>query len=722
METKAQQPKPAPQTIQSKTQAKRQAPIEQILQRYQSKTMKYKSMEDEDELLQGEFKDTAQLASLDEEEEPLQGKFETAQRQDIDEDELLQGKFKDTAQLASIDEEEEPLQAKFETAQRQDIDEDELLQGKFDNSFTIQREEAPSQSSVNKTGLPDNLKSGVENLSGYSMDSVRVHYNSDKPAQLQALAYTQGTDIHVAPGQEKHLPHEAWHVVQQMQGRVQPTMQMKGVNVNDNEGLEREAAMMGYELIQKKNTSNIINKNGSSRTIQCQRNDDSDKVPEEVTEVIPQLQQLRDGYSAFDENVNLDSSPKKNDITFGVELEVVHKEIQNIPDSIKEAKDEELTDATKVGNGTNKEKWQPTADSSLDSGLEEKASVEWVSPVYTIKQKTWNDIKKLCKIIRDNDGFINDSCSEHIHVGHQSLELDTNKFSAYYKLYKNFEDVIDVIARGGNKNSEGKFELRKGADGKEEEKVNAYAKRMNDLETDEEPVIISETSFLDEVAFQNIQDIITIINKIKSVKINKKIEYDDNEKDKVIFFIEKYNDSLQKLRDLYAEIDNLKNIIEDEPYQIEPNFTYLEKKEQKNDKYDRILDMCKFIKELMTIKIIAKSYYDVFEVDPTIQENRYKAVNIHQNFSEAKNKPTIEIRRFNGAVDEKVVQANVLLSTSMMNAAATKDFTEIDQFINDHANDNKDSKPREFFNFISINDTIIGILSNAYNANKNEDE
>ncbi len=98
----------------------------------------------------------------------------------------------------------------------------------------------------NNTGLPDNLKSGIENLSGYSMDDVKVHYNSDKPAQLQAHAYAQGTDIHLASGQEKHLPHESWHVVQQKQGRVKPTMQMKGrVNGNDDVGLEKEADFMG---------------------------------------------------------------------------------------------------------------------------------------------------------------------------------------------------------------------------------------------------------------------------------------------------------------------------------------------------------------------------------------------------------------------------------------------------------------------------------------------
>jgi hypothetical protein len=47
---------------------------------------------------------------------------------------------------------------------------------------------------------------GIENLSGFSMSDVKVHYNSDKPAQLQAHAYAQGTDIHLASGQEKHLP------------------------------------------------------------------------------------------------------------------------------------------------------------------------------------------------------------------------------------------------------------------------------------------------------------------------------------------------------------------------------------------------------------------------------------------------------------------------------------------------------------------------------------
>jgi len=111
----------------------------------------------------------------------------------------------------------------------------------------------------NKTGLPDHLKSGIENLSGYSMDDVKVHYNSSKPAQLQAHAYAQGTDIHLAPGQEKHLPHEAWHVVQQKQGRVKPTRQLKSnVNINDDTRLEKEADVMGDKCLGLTNNFNVI--------------------------------------------------------------------------------------------------------------------------------------------------------------------------------------------------------------------------------------------------------------------------------------------------------------------------------------------------------------------------------------------------------------------------------------------------------------------------------
>lgn len=196
----AKKPESQSRTLDSNPQASRQAPIDVILQRYKERNIQ-RFAEDE---------------------------------------ELIQGKFNDTVQ-------------------RNEIEEDELLQDEFESVLSdiqrsIQREERS-----NNTGLPDNLKEGVENLSGFSMDDVRVHYNSDKPVQLNALAYAQGTDIHVGPGQEKHLPHEAWHVLQQKQRRVQPTMQMQGINVNDNEELEKEADKMSNSFSQKVRGEKPIN-------------------------------------------------------------------------------------------------------------------------------------------------------------------------------------------------------------------------------------------------------------------------------------------------------------------------------------------------------------------------------------------------------------------------------------------------------------------------------
>jgi hypothetical protein len=156
---------------------------------------------------------------------------------------LANSRFGPVAQLAGGPEEEEPLQGKFATAQLAGgPEEEELLQGKFATA-QLQPQPAPR---ANNTGMPDQLKSGIESLSGLAMDHVQVHYNSAKPAQLNAHAYAQGSDIHVAPGQEQHLPHEAWHLVQQAQGRVQPTLQLNGgVAVNDDASLEQEADLMG---------------------------------------------------------------------------------------------------------------------------------------------------------------------------------------------------------------------------------------------------------------------------------------------------------------------------------------------------------------------------------------------------------------------------------------------------------------------------------------------
>jgi hypothetical protein len=114
--------------------------------------------------------------------------------------------------------------------------------GKMHSPTTIQKTE-------NNTGLPDPLKTGMENLSGMNLNHVKTHYNSSKPAAVQAHAYAQGSEIHLGSGQEKHLPHELAHVVQQAQGRVKPTTSVNGMAVNNNIGLEKEADVMGAKAL-----------------------------------------------------------------------------------------------------------------------------------------------------------------------------------------------------------------------------------------------------------------------------------------------------------------------------------------------------------------------------------------------------------------------------------------------------------------------------------------
>lgn len=143
----------------------------------------------------------------------------TAQMKDNRESVLIQTKLMDAIQRQEED------------------DEDELIQGKFEN----------------KTGIPDDVKQRMEDSFGTDFSSVRVHPESSKAPEVGALAYTQGSDIHFAPGQFKPetstgrqlLGHELTHVIQQAEGRVQPTTEIGGMAINDDISLENEADLLG---------------------------------------------------------------------------------------------------------------------------------------------------------------------------------------------------------------------------------------------------------------------------------------------------------------------------------------------------------------------------------------------------------------------------------------------------------------------------------------------
>ena len=92
-------------------------------------------------------------------------------------------------------------------------------------------------------GMRDKIASHFGDIQG-----VKVHYNSSMPGLVDAEAYTRGDDIFLAPGQERHLPHELGHVVQQRRGSVPTTERLAGMDANTDPALEHEADVLGRQF------------------------------------------------------------------------------------------------------------------------------------------------------------------------------------------------------------------------------------------------------------------------------------------------------------------------------------------------------------------------------------------------------------------------------------------------------------------------------------------
>jgi hypothetical protein len=203
------------------------------------------------------------------------------------------GQGSQPTQMFAQDEEEEAVQAKAEdlSAGMQMKEEEELLQGKAEDEEELQMKGGPVKgSSGTQTGIPEDVRTKMESSFNTDFSDVKVHANSSKAPQIGALAYTQGQDIHFAPGQynpgssagQQLLGHELAHVVQQRQGRVKPDAeQKKGMNINSDTSLEKEADEMGAKAAQGK-MANIAGK-GSGVQMQKEEGDPPGKTKKTYT-------------------------------------------------------------------------------------------------------------------------------------------------------------------------------------------------------------------------------------------------------------------------------------------------------------------------------------------------------------------------------------------------------------------------------------------------------
>jgi hypothetical protein len=118
---------------------------------------------------------------------------------------------------------------------------------KKQSSSPVQKKEEASSGGSGK--LPEEVRGKMESAIGTDFSEVRVHANSGKAVEAGALAYTQGADLHFAPGQydpnskkgQELLAHELTHVQQQSEGRVKSTGEVAGMPLNDDKSLEKEA-------------------------------------------------------------------------------------------------------------------------------------------------------------------------------------------------------------------------------------------------------------------------------------------------------------------------------------------------------------------------------------------------------------------------------------------------------------------------------------------------
>jgi antitoxin component HigA of HigAB toxin-antitoxin module len=97
--------------------------------------------------------------------------------------------------------------------------------------------------------MPEEVQANMEHSFGEDFSDVQIHDNSTKAEDLGAKAFTQGKDVHFAPGEfqpdskegQELIGHELTHVVQQKECKVHGSEVHGKKMVNQDPALEKEA-------------------------------------------------------------------------------------------------------------------------------------------------------------------------------------------------------------------------------------------------------------------------------------------------------------------------------------------------------------------------------------------------------------------------------------------------------------------------------------------------
>jgi hypothetical protein len=147
-------------------------------------------------------------------------------------------------------------------------------------------------------------------------------------------------------------------------------------------------------------------------------------------------------------------------VTFGVEIECVPGDLdddgfqQRVVDRLRA---EGLTDQTQRhsyhhGNHRNgAHVWGVERDGSLDQDGRD-VGMEIISPVLSDDPEHWRQLERVCEIIREEGGAVNERCGGHVHVGaERAMDTHPERWSRLVRLYGSFQDLIYRMSAVGER-------------------------------------------------------------------------------------------------------------------------------------------------------------------------------------------------------------------------------------------------------------------------------
>lgn len=149
-------------------------------------------------------------------------------------------------------------------------------------------------------------------------------------------------------------------------------------------------------------------------------------------------------------DINLDYLDKINipDYKFGIEIEfagAIYNQVKQKLDEILKYESNTLEELRQIEKDKEEfKKWRLVNDGSVQSNAWHRAKKggEINSPIIRDRKKAWNELKKVCKMLRTREYIkISENCSIHIHT-ERDIYSDLEELKNLLKLWIVYEDII----------------------------------------------------------------------------------------------------------------------------------------------------------------------------------------------------------------------------------------------------------------------------------------